>query len=312
MLWSCATKKPEHKDGGDLEANNVPTWVYAPNEVCNEAAFLCASGQGNSIEVADLSAKKSLASIFETNIKSNFQIHTNSFTSERRSELTEKVLSEVEESLDLVLQAVEIKKRFQKSEVYYSLVSLNKIKARKALTQQIKDIDAQMDHLYREQARINITKLLLLLDKRQLLNERLIIIASNGISTDYTYSKITDLKYKKELSRVKIEYNESFPRSIRKWFESKLNNSGFDIVETNYDYKITMKLSTKEEYLNVQGFQKFTFVTQGSAKNISGEQVGSLEATMTETGRNENDAFLKIKENLQTKIGEKIDDLNIK
>ena len=313
ILWGCASKKVDtDKDGNDLAANGIPKWVYAPNEACNEAAFLCASGQGPSMDAGDASAKKSLASIFETNIKSNFQLHTNSYSSEQRSQLTEQVMSEVQESLDVILQAVEVKKRFEQGDAYYSLVALDKRKAKKTLQQQIKDIDAQMDHLYREQERINITKLLILLDKRQMLNERLIIIAGSGISSRYTYSKITDLKYRDGGSKLKVEYSEDFPQSMRKWFEGKLSNSGFEIVGIGQDYVLQMKLSAKQEYLNVRGFEKFSFSVEGSASNNSGEQVGSLSVNKVASGRNQTDAFLKVKMDLQNQISEKLEDLNIK
>lgn len=313
MMWGCATKKVDHgADGNELKVKGgVPEWVYAPNEACQEDEYLCASSEGSSLEAADLNAKKSLASIFESNIKSHFQIYTTAFSQQRRSELTEQVMSEVQESLDLVLQAVEVDKRYQGEGVFYSLVKLDRHKAKKTLQQQIKDIDSQMDHLYQENAKINITKLLILLDKRQMLNERLIIVAGKGIPTPYTYSKITDLRYAQGPGKVKIDYSENFPESMQKWFEGLLGNSGYQVVEGAPNYRIYMKLLAKPEYLNVPGFQKFTFVAQVTSKDNVGKQLGSFEVSLTVSGRNEEDAFLRIKNDMQKQISEKINNLNL-
>ena len=87
---------------------------------------------------------------------------------------------------------------------------------------------------------------------------------------------------------------------------------GFNVIkESNSDYLVKVKYFTKELYLKVRGFKKFSFSIVAEAKNNAGEKIGVSTSEIVSTGRNEQDAFLKVKEKLQDSFKENVDKLNL-
>jgi hypothetical protein len=309
VLYSCSSTKKENKE--ELE-NGVPKWVYAPSEKCSKSREVCASGSGQDMEESDLNAKKSLASIFETKITSNFQVNTISISDAEKDELSERVYSEVEESIDLVLQAVTIKKRFQKDKQFYSLASLDKRKASKAIRLEMKNLDDQLDYLYSQKKRTSVKKMLYLFDKRQMLHERLILLDKGGMPSKYSFQQISNVRFSSGKNNISVKYGNAFPVSMKKWFENLMNDSGYKIVNgNNTHYQVLLNHVAKETYLKVSGFKKFQFTTSGEAKNNAGEKVGTFSVSLVSTGRTKVDAFQKIRKNLLNQIEQNLDKLNM-
>lgn len=312
VLYSCSSSKNSENDNSYGSGSSVPKWAYAPMENCTKSKEICASASGDSIEEADLNAKKSLASVFETKITSNFEVNTTSISQQGKDELAEQVYSQVNESIDQVLKAVTIKKRYhQTGESYFSLASLDTRKAAKTIRLELKNIDDQLDFLYQEGKRTSIRKMLLLFDKRQLLHERLILLNKGAMTSKYTFGQISNLRYKSP-SRINISYDESVPKSITKWFANLMNDAGFTIVESStINYKVQMGFVASEEFLKVKGFKKFQFTTTGEAKNKFGDTVGTFSLSLIGVGRNKKDAFQKIRDKMLKQIEQNIDKLNM-
>lgn len=314
LLTGCATQKVDvDADGVEIRQKGMPNWVYAPNEYCNQAKYICASSEGANIEAADVNAKKSLASIFETNIKSKFEMNTTAMTQEEKTEMSEQVVSEVEENLDVVMQAVQILQRYETDVGSYSLAALDKRKAAKTLRIEVESIDDQMAHLIGLKQKIAIPKLMMLYNKRLIFNDRLVIVTGTGVDAKYSYSQIQDLKYSLGTSRVQVTFKgESASTFLEKWFEQALGESGYEVSSEKPSYIVTVEQTTKPEYLNVPGFKKFSFTTQVAARDNIGNQVGSFIVTLTATGRNETDAYIKIKKDLEEKLNQNLEKLNMK
>lgn len=307
ILAGCSSNKIDPS----TKVKGAPKWLYAPDEVCSNVKELCASGSGESMEEADLNAKKSLASIFETKITSNFEVQTTSLSSTDKEEMTERVYSEVGESVDVVLKSVTIKKRYIKDNNYFALASIDKSKASKVLQAEIKELDDKLDFLYEQKKRTNIKQMLFLFDKRQLLNERLLILKKVAKPSKYNFNQLNQLRFKVENSKILIEFDKDVDSETQSWFSDLLNSFGYKITQEDVSYKIDLSKKVSEQYLKVTGFKKFEFNIIAQTHNVSGEKIGSFSISVVSTGRTENDAYLKIKELLYNKIEQNIYKLNM-
>ena len=119
LLWllflvGCTQFHPQKSGLSDTESD-LPGWIYSPYEFCQDGREFCTAGEGRSLTEAEANARAHLASIFEVKIKTDFQ----SFTSSSQvlpwqSQVKEEVQKSISESVDQVLEAVEIKKRHKK------------------------------------------------------------------------------------------------------------------------------------------------------------------------------------------------------
>lgn len=317
FLFGCATpsQKKDSDVKNDIDAQrqpDVPKWVYSAQASCPKT-LLCASSSGDNQQAADINAKKSLASIFETKIKSRFEIEQHDYSADEVEQMVERVQDFVSESVDSVLNGVIIKDRHFADDLYFSLAALDKFKAAKILQTQISQLDDQMDFLFNKGKKSSIFKLHMLLDQREMLAQKLLIITGRENQSDYSFSKINALKYSpRKMQRIVIKAVNDVPRTMLKWMESLFTQLGYRVIkDSDSDYLIKVKYFVKELYLKVRGFKKFSFSIVVESKNNAGEKLGISQSEFVSTGRNQQDAFLKVKTKLQDSFKEKIDQLNL-
>ncbi len=317
LLVGCATSKKK-VDGakGEVDAEksiDVPEWAYAPQDHCSKARYICASAEGSSFNASDLNAKNSLASIFETKIKSKFEVEQHDYSSDEMSAMMERVHDYVVESVDLVLKGAFIKDRYNKDNLFFSLAALDKVKATKILRREIGALDDQLEFLYKEGKKSSILRMHMLFDQREMLNQKYTILTNSVLPTAFSFSKINSLKYSKnKLNRVRVKPVNTVPRTILKWMESLFTGLGYKVLkDSDVDYLVKIKYFAKEEYMKVRGFKKYNFSIIAEAKNNAGEKIGVSTSSIISTGRNKQDAFLRIKEKLQDKFKEDISKLNL-
>lgn len=318
VLFGCATSKKSKKRNGDVEFDaersvEVPKWVYEPQSACSKLTYICASAQGSSFSASDLNAKNSLASIFETKIKSKFEVEQHDYSTEESESMMERVRDLVTESVDTVLKGAIIKERHSKDDLYFSLAALDKLKATKLLRREIGQIDDQLDFLYKEGKRSSILRMHMLFDQREILNQKYTILTNAPLASDFSFSKINSLKYSKnKLNRIKVKAVNTVPRTMIKWIEGLFTQLGYKVLkDSDVDYLVKIKFFAKEEYLKVRGFKKFNFSIVSEAKNNAGEKVGGASTEMISTGRNQQDAFLRIKDKLLERFKEDLSKLNL-
>ena len=313
LIIGCASHKFEKSKHPNPAIKKIPNWVYNIDESCREELEICASAEGVDSISSDLNAKKALASIFETKIKSNFTLERFGFTNVEAEALSERVQDNVSESVDVILKGVEILKRFSKDDLYFSLAILDKVKARKALFLEIGAIDDQLEFLLEKSQKSSLIKMHVLLNKRILLNEKYSIVTGKSVPTDITYSRINRIKYlKSNGNRVLIKAINNVPRTILKGVESIITEIGYRVVkEEKNNYLVRLKYIIKEEYLNVEGFKKFSFSLTVEAKENTGDKLGTYTSVNIALGRNKQDAFLKVKNKLINDIRNNIEKLNI-
>lgn len=276
-------------------AKTVPEWVYAPYELCSESQELCATGEGKTFGEADAQAKTNLASIFEVKVKSDLNVNTSSFqTRPWQAEVKQEVQQSLSESVDQVLETVQIKKRFKKDGLSYALASLDRTKASELLGGRLAKIDHELEILWARRQRTNLRKITRLTLEREKLSERYSIVSDTPRPPLVSWQQVLTWRD----SRPKVEALALKVGQAPDWLIEKLrellSESGFRIVKSESEMVVSLNMDSIKEYLNVNGFEKYTFTLKLSSSE-KGDKKKEISVTETVTGRTQADALLKVK-----------------
>jgi hypothetical protein len=306
---SCALFNPEPKLSDS--AGETPEWIYSPYSACTESEELCASGEAKAQSEADALARNNLASIFEVKVKSEFTAQMSTAQGfPWQGAVREEVQKSLQESVDQILETVQIKKRFKKKGLTYSLASLDRDKASELLRGRLNKIDTELETLWARKSRTNLRKIVRLFLEREKVNERYSIVAKQG--------KLPPIEYRDILA-----WRESRPKFVPlvlrvgqapEWMTEKLKEllteSGFQIVKGNSERMVSLNVDSIKEFLNVDGFEKYTF-TLNLTSYENGEKKKVLSTSETVTGRNQADALLKVKTYFNDYIENHLSDLHL-
>ncbi len=309
LLGGCSslTKKPEISE----TSRDLPPWVYSPYDECIEAEFLCATGEARETNNADAQAKANLASIFEVKIQSDLNVSTSSNqTFPWQSDVRQEVQQSLKESVNQVLETVQIKKRFRKDKLSYSLVSLDRQKAAELIGGRMIKIDHELETLWAARQRTNLRRIVKLQTEREKLNERYSIVAGAPRPEVVTFAEI--VKWRE--SRPKTEALALRIGQAPDWMTEKikelLTESGFRLVKGDAKKILTVQVDSIKEFLNVDGFEKYTFtLNMTSIENAEKKKV--ITASETVTGRSQGDALLKVKSFFNDYIEYHLSDLHL-
>lgn len=315
LSFSCSstkTKRAQVEYDQESTTSDGPAWLYDPEKSC-ESYEICVSSTADNANLADVRAKKSIAAIFETEIKSNFDVYKTSFSDSELEQVEEEIASEVSESVNGILKTVIIKERYQKGDLYFSLASLDKVKSAKALRAQMDTIKEELEFLYQKKRRGSIKRMMILFDKHSRLNDKYIVLTGKKAKLPIRFADIQNIKYqKKNNQKVSIKFNNETPKIIRTHLEQVLGEVGFKVMKsTAVDYYISLKWRAKNEYINVKGFEKYSYILDVQASDNLKKQIGTFTLSETATGRNKQDAFLKVKNDFLRNIDEKFNLLNL-
>lgn len=314
FMFSCSSQKTERVqvEYDQEKFEEGPEWLYDPEKGCDDSE-ICVSSSADSANRADIRAKKSIAAIFETEIKSTFDVYKTSMSDSELEQVEEEISNEVTESVNGILKTVKVKERYQKGDIFFALASLDKKKSAKSLREQMKSISDELNFLYDKKQRGSIKRMMILYDKHSRLNDKYIVITGKGIKLPITFAQIQNIKFsKKSNQKVSIKSNNETPKILRKYLEQTLGEVGFKVIKGNaVDYYVSMKWRAKNEYINVKGFEKYTYTLDISADDNLKKQIGSFTLSQTSTGRNKQDAFLKVKNEFIKNIDEKLNLLNM-
>ena len=308
MLSACShLSQPPQVEGQE----KLPVWVYSVYDFCTESSELCASGEGPNAYASDAEAKSNLASIFKVHITSNFKT---SLTEQNTvHQLEKKVLSqatqELQSSVDEVLESVEVKQRFKQDNVFYSLATLDKDIAINILTKRMKRIDDQLKSYWKKQKKTLARRMLKLSAERAGIEEKLAVLTPVFEPAPVSYEQVLNWTLsptRQGVIGVKVAQSP-------KWLTSKvstlLNEVGYKTSENAHDV-VTINVTSIKEFLNVEGFEKFTF-TMKISHIRDNDKVGSLSKSETVVGRNQEDALLKIKKTFSEYLEEELYQLNL-
>jgi len=308
LIGSCTHKRgPEVSD----TSKEVPEWLYSPYSDCRETDELCATGEAKTFAESDAQAKVNLASIFEVKVKSDMSVNTSSTGAfPWQAQVKQEVQQSLAESVDQVLETVQIKKHFKKDGLTYALASLDRNKASELLGTRINRIDKELDSLWKDKQRTNLRKIVKLTMERERLNERYSIVSGSPRPATVTYEDVLAWRS----TRPKAE-----PLALRigqapEWMSEKvrelLTESGFKLVKGDAAKILLMNVDSIKEFLNVEGFEKYTF-TLNLTSIENGEKKKVLSTSETVTGRTQADALLKVKGFFTDYIEQHLSDLHL-
>lgn len=292
-------------------AKSVPEWVYAPYESCTESQELCATGEGKTYGEADAQAKINLASIFEVKVKSDLTVNTSSSQSfPWQAEVKQEVQQSLKESVDQVLETVQIKKRFKKDGLSYALASLDRSKATELLGGRLSKIDHEFEVLWARRQRTNLRKITQLTLEREKLNERYSIVSGSPRPSLVSYQQVLAWRDSRPtMEPLALKIGQAPDWMIEK-LRGLLSESGFRLVKGDSDKVVSLNVDSIKEYLNVAGFEKYTFTLKLSSSE-KGEKKKEISVTETVTGRTQADALLKVKNFFTEYLEQHLSDLHL-
>jgi hypothetical protein len=304
---SMLQKSPE-LSGSSKE---VPEWIYSPYEACDESGELCATGEAKTMASADAQARANLASIFEVQVKSTLNSNQSSKSSYPwQSQVNEEVQTALEESVDEILENVQVKKHFKKDGLTYALASLDKSQAAELISGRMKRLDTELETLWQRRSRTNLRKIMRLHLEREKLNERYATVAGGKRAAKPSYEEIMRWKDSRpEMLPISLKVGQA-PEWMTEKIKELLSESGFKIVKGESHRVLSMNVDSIKEFLNVDGFEKYTF-TLNMTSTENGEKKKVISTSETVTGRTQADALLKVKPFFNTYIEEHLSDLHL-
>ncbi len=309
LVSSCALfqSKPELSE----TSKEAPGWIYAPYEGCTEAEELCATGEAKTNAEADAQARNNLASIFEVNVKSDLSVNTTSSQSfPWQGNVKQEVQQSLQESVNQILETVQIKKHAKHNKLSYALASIDRTKASELIGGRLTKVDDELNTLWAKRSRTNLRKIVRLYLEREKLNERYSIVSGSPRPSQMTYKDIVAWRE----SRPKVENLALKIGQAPDWMTEKLKEllteAGFRIVKGDASKAISLNVDSIKEFLNVEGFEKYTF-TMNMTSFEAGEKNKIISASETVTGRSQADALLKVKSFFNDYIEQHLSDLHL-
>ncbi len=308
LLCSCSLFR--NSSLSDSE-NEVPSWVYSPYDSCHEDSELCATGEGKTYAEADAQAKINLASIFEVKVQSEFNAHTSSSqTVPWQSQVRQEVQASLKESVDQVLETVQIKKRFKKDHLSYAMAKLDRPRAGELLNGRLSKLDHELMTQWEHKQRTNLRRMMKIYLEREKINERYSIVSGQSRPAPLTYENIIKWRETKTSAEPLILKIGQAPEWMKEKIKELLTEAGFKLVKGEASKVLTLQVDSIKEFLNVNGFEKYTF-TLNMSSIVAGEKKKVISISETVTGRSQTDALLKVKVFFNDYIEQHLADLQL-
>ncbi|MFZ4712124.1 MAG: LPP20 family lipoprotein [Bacteriovoracaceae bacterium] len=294
----------------------MPEWVNAPISACDERRELCASSEGSGSITADANARKSLAQIFSTKIESKMNVTQAAQSTmggdSLQGEAKEYYANEVAEITEEILEGVEIKARYMGNGSHFSLAKLDKEMAGDRLRSKMKEFDQQLIVYSKENKKSFYGRMKKLYKVREELNARYEFLKGNRYPSKVSWEDI--MKKKKLSSPVNLVFLKVNNQEFMTMIQEIISDRGFkftDVEGGNHDIVIELAIKNKKEYLNVEGFEKYSFDVALNSQTRNKENLGTLKMHQASVGRNYDQALSKIRPDIEEFINQNFDDLNI-
>lgn len=299
-----------------------PDWIDRPYEKkCQKNKELCAVGEGQGVLAAELSARAAIARMFQTQVSSETNISTESSSSESldqglKTDFEERVQQQVQQKTDYVLEGAKLKESYTGSESVFALVSLNKKTAAQTLAEQMERLDTKNLELYKQKSRSSVLEIEQNFQTREELHKHYRFLASKTYPSPLSLKKVLELKTKLRENEVTVllDFDKNVPEVFQHELVSVLMAQGYRAVEKkvkSFDYRMRVEFDAEKRYLNVRGFEKYAISLNMSALTQQGQQLGQLNLSQVEIGRNQEQALEKTLENYKQKLREKFYQLKL-
>lgn len=285
-----------------------PEWIADSKQSC-PANFLCAIGEGPSYNTAASSARNALALIFESKIKSNLSAQETSIASDVQINVTE----EINQSADALLNGVTIIKSYDDASGFYILAGLNKQTSGKMLKEKIKEVDDEMTILAKSPTRLAGEKLLRWHLKRIPIHSNYQVLTGMSVAQPISYKSILQMKeLKAKGPALKLIASNETNLFNKNYLEELFISLGhrMSVPSDEAFVEIVYKTEKKKEYINIDGFERYTYTLTITAKKAE-QKLGVINLISTKTARNEEQAWAQAKQEIETQLKDKILELNI-
>jgi hypothetical protein len=308
LIVSCSTFRPESTDS--LGSSLLPSWIFSPYDLCKESQELCATGEGKTFQEADLSALSNLGSIFEVQISSDTKSYTYSSQSYPwQGAVSQEVNQLMSQSVNEILQSVQIKNRFKKDKVSYSLASLDRGIVQNLLLEKLKKLDGEITDLWGRKQRTSFRKMFSLSLEREKIKEKYAVVSGKLHQSSVTHSQIMSWRASRPLTEPILLKTGNTPDWVIEKLKDLFTEAGFNLEKNPAVRVLVLNMNSIREYLNVEGFEKYTF-SLTLTSFIKGKKQKELNVKETFTGRNQQDALFKAKAYFSNYIENHLSDLN--
>ena len=298
-----------------LFGKDLPSWVTSPYDYCS-SEYLCAVGEGTGKLVAEASARSELAKVFKVDIKSSssFETTETSITNQEEMKGSTKSdsLSFLKESVDELLEGVEITQVHQTDEGFFALARLDKKSASDRLRKQMGSLDTQISSLMDEGKRSSFFKALKNFRNRELINQRFHILNERyekGLWSEKRILMAIDGKKRKEI-KVGLSFNE-VPQDFSYLVLENLLALGYRVRTDKvslYPFRIKMDFKKSKQHMNVKGFEKWKFSLHLVSHSKEGTQIGQKSFDLIQVGRSYqqcySQALKEFNKELENNLGE--------
>ncbi|MBL6991557.1 MAG: LPP20 family lipoprotein [Bacteriovoracaceae bacterium] len=284
----------------------LPKWVQEPNRHCKKYE-LCAIGEAAGATLAQTRARAAIAKIFETQITSKYSQNLSSNNDESSLRLSEEIIEEVNDAFS----GIEIRKNHETNTGIYVLAVLDKLKAARNLRKKIRRLDEKMKTYALDHSAQSIHKLSKLFKKREGLQIRYEFLSNKSIPSPVKFSEIFK-KIKKAVSKVvlAIDVKEQGSTDIASFMTSVLSDFGYKFDSKKSTHKVEGELISKQQFMNVKGFQKHKFTLNVEAHNRWKQKSSALTFSVTTIGRDYSQAYAKALPQIKEYIENNITQLN--
>jgi hypothetical protein len=313
LLGSCShfKKEPSLSDSAAESAKVAPAWLYSPYDGCSEAVELCATGEGKTFTQAEAEARANLGSIFEIKIQSELNVTTSGTqTFPWQAEVKEEVQKSIKESVEQILETVQIKQKFRKDGLSHALASLDRQKASELIGNRLMKVDGELETLWENHQRTNLRRIVKLFLERERLNERYSIVSGSARPSKVTWQNIIQWRESKPKAEPLLLKIGQAPDWMKEKLAELFTEAGFHLVKGDARKIVTVQVDSIKEFLNIAGFEKHTF-TLSMSSIVNGERKRTISTSETVTGRSQADALLKVKSFFNDYIEQHLSDLRL-
>jgi hypothetical protein len=282
LLYGCATQVPPQPTESQKE---LPEWVYRPEAACQNEVQICTVAEGPNLAVAQLQANDNLLNIFQASFPEN--IYPFPWAAEVKEEINKVNESMIQSWRD----GISVIEKFQKDNLFYVMVSLEKSLIKNQLSKELEYNNRQWNISWDRRKRGNARRLSKLAFRDELLRQQLGLI--NGAASDTGGKLEMVAKWYKNLPPERISLRAGrAPDWLLHKIKSILKDSGYEVTGQEAQNVLLVQIDSIKEFIGEE-MEKYTLTLILSGTTSGTES--QIRTSETISARNQQEALIKIR-----------------
>lgn len=270
LMLSCSSVK----------VTQPPLWATAIQEHCQEG-YLCAVGQGRSLQQAQLFAKAELLSFFKVKIDQQTLIEEKSDSKKSTVEVSDRLNQQV----DLEMEGVEIERSAQAGSDFYVLARLKKSRIASAIKAELSRLDDEMRAKKAQKSYLSLMKIESLLKERVELENELRLVQNFIPEAPYrSLAIVQEMREIQKKASFEIRIEGTHKEELKSLVSSMLTKMGFSLPEKGGRFVLTFEMSSQQEFLAVKNFVKYKYMFKGTIEDQKSPFKNKLSQEFIMTG----------------------------